>query len=231
VTVSIALEGLEGAGKSTVADALCLTLSKLGCASQVVPEFSDSSLGSFLLKRLEKDRFLRDPVVPQTAYTQLYSVAADTAHALEYAVPGLLAEGTCAIKDRYRESVVACQSLSLSRECGLSEQTAYATALSVASHLPDPVQWLFWLDVPLVERVRRLRERGDYEVRDRSIYEFRERQYRRLMMDPAWGWRAVLIDGSGSVSQTVVRIMQSLRAQNGIEWQVDAYPICWLFRG
>ena len=129
---TLVLEGLEGAGKTTVCESLVAALGARGIASELVPEFSDSLLGEYLTERLGRNKFLLDPTVPSSAFTQIYSVAADTAYAFEYAVRNAHRSGAVAIKDRGRESVAACQALAFVAELGMAETEAFTLAEMIA---------------------------------------------------------------------------------------------------
>lgn len=205
---TLVLEGLEGAGKTTVCEKLSAKLADRGVPTVVVPEFSESLLGGYLTQRLATQKFLLDPSVSSSAFTQIYSVAADTAYAFEYQVAAAHKSGAVAIKDRGRESVVACQSLAFVLELGMPENEAFALAERIAQHIPiPPTTGGFWLDASPEVRLRRLSDREDVDPDERFVYGLRERAYQHLRASPTWEWSLIDIDANLDVDVVTTRIL------------------------
>jgi thymidylate kinase len=202
----VALEGLEGSGKSKQIELVSARIREAGYSVATVPEFSESLLGDYLFERLDEDRFLRAPG-RTSAVTQLLAVAADTAYALEY----FAADFDLVLKDRYRESIVACQHVALVAEYGYSIADALKICQFVASAIPDPADEVLWLDCDIETRVDRLRARGDFQEGDEEYFERRAVGY-TWMKDPnsGWNWRAIQIDAGREmevVSDEIVRLL------------------------
>lgn len=205
--VVVAFEGLEGAGKTTAVATCEQILRDMSVSVGVVGEFSESPLGEYLFQRLSQDRFLRDPRRARTAWTQVFAVAADTAFALEYTIPDLRDRHQVVLKDRYRESVVACQHVAVADEYGISDREAHDILAGVTRPLPDIADLVVWLDVPAPVRHERLRRRHDFFPGDAEILRRRELSYRRLLggEDPPPNYRVV--DGTGDVLDVGRRIV------------------------
>jgi len=214
--VVIAVEGMEAAGKSSVVGSCVSMLNAAGIRSAVAPEFSSSPLGDYLLHRLTRDRFMRDPDNPRSAWTQILSVAADTAYSLEYTLPELSAAHQVVLKDRYRESLVACQAVALADEYGISDRQACEVLLPLASNLPDIADGLIWLEAPEAVRRERLERSGEFDDRDQPVYRRRELAYRWLMANSEWNAKPVVVDASvplADVCQRVIEVVHEILAQ------------------
>ena len=55
----VSFEGQDGSGKSTLLKLVCDTLTDKGHAVEVVPEFSERIIGSYLVEQLLSNKFLR----------------------------------------------------------------------------------------------------------------------------------------------------------------------------
>jgi thymidylate kinase len=204
--IVVAIEGMEGAGKTAVVTGVAKALGDSHINSAVVPEFSDSPLGAYLSSRLLKDRFLRDPDRPRTAWTQIYSVAADTAYALEHSVVDLRSSHEVVLKDRYRESLVACQHVVLADEYGLTDTAAHDLLVGIAGNLPHVADLVIWLDVPAAVRYRRMRERGDFIDGDEQLLRRRERSYERLLASSTWPRPGLTVNGAASLTDVITMV-------------------------
>jgi thymidylate kinase len=218
----VVFEGLEGVGKTTLARQCAEHLTRRGLRAVVVPEFSVSPIGDYLHSRLTKDPFLREPGL-QTAITQIMSVAADTAHAAEYNIAPALAQYDVVIKDRYRESLVACQHVSLVEEYGWCAAEAIDALVRVAALIPINPQITFYLCAPASVRHARLATRDDYssscapdEVRYMSL---RELAYERLLTAYPWAPKPLRVDTArplddlaAALSNTIVTAISAGRS-------------------
>ncbi|MGQ5264889.1 dTMP kinase [Micromonospora sp. ZYX-F-536] len=206
----VAVEGLEGAGKTTVVQRCAAMLSARSVSATVVPEFTSSPLGSYLMTRLSTDRFLRDPANVPSAWTQVFSVVADLAYAVEYAVPAAARTHTVVLKDRWHESVVACQHVALADEYGLDDRVACGMIDGVVRTLPDPADVRIWLHAPEAVRVDRLRARADYDPEDLPVLRRRERAYQQLLSDPRRRGGFVFVDSSRPVGEVVDAVLETI---------------------
>lgn len=212
VGLVVAIEGMEGAGKTTALHTTAGLLTTIGWRVVTVDEFSASPLGDYLQGRLRADRFLRDPDRTPTAWTQVFSVAADTAFALEYTTAELRASYDIVLKDRYRESLVACQHVAVADEYGMTDAAAHDAVAAIASRLPDPADIVVWLDVPADERQQRLYSRGDFVPGDEHVLRRREASYRRLIGQPGWSRKYRFVDGTGDQRDVATRIVAIVTA-------------------
>lgn len=201
--VIVAVEGLEGSGKSSVITYCSELLKAQGLRVACVPEFSTTLVGDYLRERLQGNRFLLDPDGAPSAWTQIHAVAADTAIALEYTIPQLASRYDIILKDRYRESIIACQHVALSHEYGYSYEEARLLTASIVARLPDPATTIVWLEASLESRRARVQQRGDYVAGDDQTFSLREEAYRWLMRGGGnWAWRAHTLDANAPL-QTV----------------------------
>ncbi|MEU4741440.1 hypothetical protein AB0G02_13390 [Actinosynnema sp. NPDC023658] len=204
----MAVEGMECSGKTTVVETCARALNDASVSTAVVGEFSESPLGDYLHARLSRDRFLRDPDRPRTAWTQAFAVAADTAFAFEYTIADLRASHQVVLKDRYRESLVACQHTALADEYAMTDDEAHQLLADVAAKLPDVADLVIWLDVPEHERYARLRARGDFMEGDQGILARREIAYRKLLGAADWPGGHEVVDGAGSSEEVMGRVLR-----------------------
>ncbi|MFG1677897.1 hypothetical protein [Micromonospora sp. NPDC049282] len=208
----VAVEGLEGAGKTTVVNGCAAILAARSVSATVLPEFTASPLGGYLMTRLSADRFLRDPVNVPSAWTQVFSVVADLAYALEYSLPAAARAHTVVLKDRWHESVVACQHVALADEYGLDDSLACDMIDGVVRTLPDPADVRIWLHAPEAVRVRRLRDRADYDPEDLPVLRRRERAYQQLLSNPQRRAGFVFVDSSRPADEVVDAVLEIVLA-------------------
>jgi thymidylate kinase len=206
----VVLEGPEGVGKTTISQCCVERLGRFGIHATVVPEFSTSALGTYLHARLATDPFLREPGM-QTAVTQVLAVAADTAHAVEYGVAPLLKVCDVVLKDRYRESLVACQYLALVKEYGWNSETAMCRLIEIATLMPFAPDITFHLQASAATRITRLRTRDGIQsgcdtAENIDYMARRAEAYQHLLENYPWTPAPVWIDAERPVDEVVSEI-------------------------
>lgn len=164
LTPFIAIEGIDGAGKSTQATLLKEALEKLGKKVVLTTEPTTSKIGC-LLREVLAGKFL---VHPKTA---AHLFACDRAEHLygQGGVTKLCKSGTIVISDRYLFSSLAYQKLS----CGDD------TAQIVNSAFPWPLI-LIYVRLSAKEAMKRVAFRAKAGATEREIYEkqdFQEKLY------------------------------------------------------
>ncbi|HSP37894.1 MAG TPA: dTMP kinase [Frankiaceae bacterium] len=144
----LALEGGEGAGKSTQAERLAAHLRELGHEVIVTREPGDTAVGQHLR------RLLLDPTVEVTDETEALLYAADRAEHVARVVRPALERGAIVITDRYVDSSIAYQGYGR----GLNPETISRISRWATSELLPDLTVL--LDLPVDEGMARARARG-----------------------------------------------------------------------
>ncbi len=101
----IAIEGMDGSGKGTIAQMLAAELSKRGIKAMQTAEPSNSIYGKKLREMLSHDP---DPKARAEEYLKLF--VADRKEHLRYVILPALARGETVVCDRYKHSTIAFQS-------------------------------------------------------------------------------------------------------------------------
>lgn len=215
----LVFEGLEGVGKTRLASECASRLREEGRDAVVVPEFSNGEIGRILRRRAKVDPFLRDPD-RRSAFTQALLVASDTAFAAEYSIAPLLGRGVVVLKDRYRESVVACQHVGLVEEYGLSFQQAIRRLVFVADLIPVEPDLTLYLEASKETRRNRIiRRRRVFQGSEWStaeeIMKNREAAYEALMNDYPWATVPVRVSTESDVATVVERMMELITMHLG----------------
>jgi dTMP kinase len=161
----IALEGGEGAGKSTQAERLADWLRELGHEVLVTREPGDTAVGSQLR------RLLLDPEIEVTAHTEALLYAADRAEHVARVVRPALERGVIVISDRYVDSSVAYQGYGR----GLDPETISRMSRWATSELLPDLTVL--LDLPVDEGLSRARKRGQASGTDPDRLEAETREF------------------------------------------------------
>lgn len=185
----ISLEGIEGAGKSTLARALETALTERGLPVLVTREPG----GSPLAERLRTLLLERDAErITPTAET-LLMFAARSIH-IENRIRPALEQGTWVICDRYSDATRAYQGAGRGVDAALIEELASAV---------HPALWptrTLLLDLPVEQGLARARGRtggGDrFEDEDRRFFERVRARYLKLAADEPQ--RVRLIDATQS---------------------------------
>jgi len=186
----VALEGIDGAGKSTLARAIASALRHRGLSVALRHEPSDAKLGH-LAQSVSRD----DPWSGAVYFTV-------DRHLARPALERALARHDVVLTDRSFYSTLAYQGSALpSRERRRLEELE-----RTATREPDRV---ILLEIPSRAALRRLgvrgRQRGPLE--QRATLERVARAYRILARDPRW----VVLDAQDSVPELVRAALQHLR--------------------
>jgi len=192
VSKYVALEGVDGSGKSTVGEALADRLRALGHDALTVREPGGTPLGEQI-----RELVLHSPTLDPWA--EVFLFAAQRAELAREVVQPSLAQGTWVISDRSYYSSIAYQG----RARGLGEETVRSINESgLAGVLPD---FVFVLDVdPGVALERQEgpdrigREGLDFQAAVRAAYlDLAEREE-----------KVVVLSGSLSIGEMVDRMLQ-----------------------
>lgn len=173
----VAIEGVDGAGKTTQAKKLVRALKARGIRAHYTSEPSDSRYGAIIRQLLS-----RRGVNP---HILALLFAADRLHHVERVVNPLLQQGTIVVCDRYLYSSYAYQGVMTGHPLWVRE---------INSRVPAP-DIAVLLDVPVQDALRRKKRRIRFE--DPSFLEEVRREYLRLCE----AGLMVVIDGSGGVEE------------------------------
>jgi thymidylate kinase len=171
VTV-IAIEGIDGSGKSTLVDSLGKEPRLIAAFSRVsiVPEFG-SPLG----------QCLREGLRVMSPLSIAYAFAAERHWLIEHCDP---TPGALVLWDRYVDSAYACRSADV--QAGRAPAGLMDVVREVTERMPKPATTLY-LDTSVVTATARLEERRrllDWPVRsDASLLRFQREAYERLWRD------------------------------------------------
>jgi dTMP kinase len=202
----IALEGIDGCGKSTQAKAVAAALGAL-----LTHEPGATPLGALLRQVL-----LTPDTPPPTPRAEALLMAADRAEHVAEVIEPALAPGGWVVTDRYSGSTIAYQGYGRGLDvAGLAELVAWATA-GVAADLSVLV------DVPVEVAAARLaqgarRGRGADRM-ERLGPEFAARVREGFLAQAAADeGRWVVVDGTGEAAAITAHIVEAVRARLGPE--------------
>lgn len=199
----LALEGVEGAGKSTQVRQLADVLRRHGRAVVVAREPGSTPLGERI-----RETTLNDPALDIPARSELFLMLAARAAFVEQVVLPALQEGRVVIADRFELSTLAYQGLG--RGLPLAE-IRRCNRLATGGMVPDAT---LLLEVGAEEGLRRQQAAGKAPDRvERESAEFHARVasgYRQLATELEG---VIRIDGSGSVEAVHARVLEALRAK------------------
>ncbi len=186
----VAIEGIDGAGKSTLVTALARRLRAHGLSVAVRHEPADRRLG-----RLAQAASVSDPWTGAVYFTLDRWLARSE-------LEGALHRYRVVLTDRSYFSTLAYQGSALPP----AARRRLAALQRVATVPPDRV---IWIDLPPAEAVRRLRGRGTARapLERRRTLERVAAEYRRLARGPGW----VRVDGSRPRSEIVAEASRAVR--------------------
>lgn len=204
----IALEGIDGCGKSTQAKAVAAAL-----GARVTREPGATPLGA-QLRRLLLDP---DPGAPApSARAEALLMAADRAEHVAKVIEPALASGAWVVTDRYSGSTVAYQGYGRGLgTAGLAEVVAWATGgieadLSVLVDVP--------VDVAAARRAGAARRGGGGDRMERLGPEFAARVREGFVAQAADAPdRWLVVDGTREVEAITAHIVDAVRARLGPE--------------
>ncbi len=192
------IEGIEGAGKTTCANALTELLKALDLRVVLAQEPGTSKVG------IELRRVVKDPQLTITPEASLHIFSAARTQVIKDVIRPALDEGMIVILDRYYPSSIAYQAYGE----GLDLEVVTRTCLDVVRDArPDRI---FFLDIGVdVMRDRlRLREEGTdrYEQMDTGFHERVRRGYREQLSDPVFK----LIEGELPKDKVLRRVLHAV---------------------
>jgi dTMP kinase len=166
----ITIEGVDGAGKSTLAEAIAMNLRRAGIPVEVLREPG----GVELAERIRE--LLRDPTSSPSARAEALLYAAARAQLTSAKLEPLLAAGTHVLLDRFTDSSLAYQGLG--RELGV-EEVRRLNEFATAGLEPDRTLYLSVSAASARQRQgaraedpdRMEREDGDFFARVAAAYE------------------------------------------------------------
>ncbi|MCI4346283.1 MAG: dTMP kinase [Thermoplasmata archaeon] len=162
------IEGIDGAGKSTLARRLGRHLRSGGVRTSAHQEPSDPAIGAEAVRRAP-----RDPLGAALLFTLDRSLARPR-------VERLLQRNAVVLQDRSYFSTLAYQGAKL----GAPLRELLLEAQQAASPAPDVV---LWLDLPVAEALRRVRARGQRTVLEKArTLASARRSYQRLSRASNW---------------------------------------------
>lgn len=179
----IAVEGGDGAGKTTLVAGVARRLVQMGHTVSVTEEPSRGPLGKVLRESLAARGLSNGEALSPQEWALLY--AADRAHHLREGILPALARGEVVVCSRYTLSSLAYQGPALGLEW----------VDSLNQHAPEPDVYLF-LDVPLELALARLEERRSPDAfeNERKAREASAGYARGLALLESRGARVVLLD-------------------------------------
>lgn len=193
----IALEGIDGCGKTTAAEYIKKYLEDKQYEVVAVSPVRDNTVGKIVREMLMSHTF-----VPLNPDIKLMLMASSHECCLDEVVLPALAEGKTVVMDRYFPSMLAYQG---------DGTLAEACANVLQSKLPLDV--VFFLDINIDETYKRMESRG-YELEDmesvsRNEFETRARRYRDIFRVYK-AKRMVLIDANQGLDDVKKQITKAL---------------------
>jgi dTMP kinase len=197
----IALEGVDGCGKSTQADRLARRLGAL-----LTFEPGDTDLGASIRA------VLLDPGAALTARAEALLVAADRAQHVEMVIAPALGAGRWVVTDRYSGSTLAYQGFG--RELGVD---ALAPVLELATGGLGPDLSVL-LEVPIEVARERLATsaRDRLERQDPGFHARVAAGYRELAAADPGHW--VVVDGTGGIDAVAEAVAAVVERRLGRPW-------------
>lgn len=165
----ITFEGQDGAGKTSVLEAVFHQLDNQKLPALAVPEFSTSPYGQRLLDALAEDKFLRPVGSEATRLTRALDVVADLYYLDEHVIGPALASGLLVLKDRHIDTVFSTLVPALARRDTIETEARALTWLNaVLGELRYQPDLTVYVDAPLEVRLRRIKGRTRHLIEDRA---------------------------------------------------------------
>ncbi|VVB60733.1 putative thymidylate kinase [uncultured archaeon] len=170
----ISFEGQDASGKSTLMRSVYNTLSRKGCRTIVVDEFSNSVIGKYIKKLLGENKFIRFEEDTPTAFTETMYLTADLYYQDEEEIRPALKEGTIVLKERHIDTLYSCQIPKIMNDYPeLEFENIYNWIKDIICNLYVPDK-TFLLTVPKDIQIERILNRGE-EVSDEDLSVFKRR--------------------------------------------------------
>jgi len=198
----IVLEGLDGAGTTTQAQRLGISLQKEGYPVLVTCEPTDRPVGTFIRKALGKRLRHRRGDCSFTHPTLALLFAADRLDHLDAQILPALDNGSAVICDRYLLSSLAYQGISIA-----------ASWIERINQFAIPPDLTLFLEVdPRIAAKRRAGRGGAEELFDAAELQAQiARRYRAVARRYRSSHRVVRIDASKSIEEVAEETMRSVR--------------------
>lgn len=177
----LSFEGQDGSGKSTLLELVGAALEENGYAVEIVPEFSERVIGSYLVNQLTENKFLRMNRDGASALTETLYIVADLYSQDEFDIKPALAQGKVVLKERHLDSIFACQFPKILADYPDRKEGELTEWLnSLCSNLKEPDLTVF-LDVPETELRNRIIGRGEaLSESDIAVFKSRQAIYDRI---------------------------------------------------
>lgn len=177
----LSFEGQDGSGKSTLLELVGAALEENGYAVEIVPEFSERVIGSYLVNQLTENKFLRMNRDGTSALTETLYIVADLYSQDEFDIKPALAQGKVVLKERHLDSIFACQFPNILADYpDIKEGELTEWLNSLCSNLKEPDLTVF-LDVPETELRNRIIGRGEaLSESDIAVFKSRQAIYDRI---------------------------------------------------
>ncbi len=186
----IAVEGIDGAGKTTQSRLLVKTLRSKGIRTILTSEPTDMPIGKLIKKELNgKRRFSEDVLA--------LLFAADRLMHNEKVIKPALKKGITVVSDRSVISSLAYQTVATSKRKWVELINKFAAR-------PDVV---IFIDVEPSKALRRLRKAKATRYEKLKFQKAVDREYRRILRR---GWKIVHVYGGGTVEQVYTSIVKGL---------------------
>lgn len=205
----VSFEGQDGSGKSTLLVQVGETLRDRGHDVEIVPEFSERLIGSYLVNHLSNNKFLRMNNDGASALTETLYIVADLYSQDEFDIQPALTKGKIVLKERHFDSILACQLPKILADYpDRKEDELMRWLMRLCVNLKEPDLTVF-LDVPETELHNRIFGRGE-AVTDSDITVFRSRQviYEQIAAKGMKRWMTV--DNQPSPGKTTDAIIQEV---------------------
>lgn len=222
----IAFEGQDGAGKTSLLEAVRRQLERESIPVVTVSEFSDSPYGIRLLDALTRDKFLRPVADEATSLTRALDIVADLYYLDEHFIDPALADGVVVLKDRHVHTIFTTQVPALTAAGAIGSESRALTWLSVLmSELRHKPNLTVYVDAPLEVRLDRIknRTRNVAEARaekigsdDLAIFAERERLMRLLINEEPERF-LIVNNGSRPLDEGVKEVVSRISAQQPSE--------------
>lgn len=193
----IALEGVDGAGKTTLAFKLKEALNKEGYTVTRIHEPGGTSLGDKINTLLKE--FTSEELTP---FASLYMYTAARVAAVEQVIKPALSRGEVVIADRFVGSSFAYQGVRVDHS-----QIEEVHETACGKFYPDIT---FWIDITDDMRKRRMEQKSD-DRRDQDSSDYYQEVRRRYHMMWAYNRSWVQLDGSYSADALVNKCLYELK--------------------
>lgn len=199
----VTFEGTDGTGKSTL---ISQVATELDGDVVTVGEFSEGPIGKELRRCLTEDKYMG---IDKKGLSIVSMVVADHFYQVENEILPALADGKVALKDRYLETLHACEPRILENDYGFDELGREYIDI-VESLTPLVPDLTLYLTLPREEQYDRLRNRGEEVAEaDKKVLNERKQVYRRRAEECTE--RIVAYDNDVSIERATKDIAEIIR--------------------